>query len=210
MGSVASDVPGQNAQLAELYLSWAGPATVAEFVAWSRLGKRAAAAALSGLDTLALRIEGSDAPAFMMASGAESQLAAATTADNRVHLVPSTDNMLTLRGGPMMLADAAHADRQLLAMGGRRVSLEKARWVHERLVVRDGNWIGVWAWDFEAQQVLVGYFGDPGADVRAAGEAAADALRPFIADELGGRARCNSVDGDAGQRRRIASVRGYV
>ena len=210
LGTVADDEAGRNAQLAAHYLEWAAPATVAEFVAWSTLGKRAAAAAFAALDTAQVQIEGYDQPAFVLAEQAQDLMAAADREDSRVHLIPSTDNMLTLRGDPMMLADPAHAKLSLLAMGNRTVSLDKARWVHERLIIYQGRWIGVWAWDFEAQVVVLGYFSDPGRDVRAEAQRSAEALRPFIAHELEGRARCNAVDGEAGQRRRIASVRQYA
>ncbi len=204
LGEAPDTDAGQAAALARRFFAWAGPAGVDEFVEWSTLGKRVARAAVAGLELVPVAIEGVDADLFVLPAQADGLQGAMDEDD--VHLLPAQDNLITLRGSPALLANPAHHTRELMAMGGRTVVLQKARWVHQRPVFHRGEWIGLWDWDLDAQQVLVAGFAQLKGDVAARARAKAEALTPFIRDELDGRARANSIDGEKSQRRRAAAI----
>jgi len=193
--SPAVDDP--DAALAQRFLSWCGPATLEEFVEWSALGKRAAKAAFERLNAATIDLEGQTAYQLTADEPPE---------DDDVYLLPAQDNMVTLHH-PSKLLDPRHQTLEMPSMGNKIVQIGTSRWVFQRPVFHRGQWIGLWAWDFDAAEIILRGFDPLDGEVKAKAEAKAHDMASFITDQLGGRAKANSIDGDKSQRARAACVR---
>ena len=160
---------------------------------------------MAGLELAPVAIEGRDEPAWVLPDALD-RLDEGLD-DDEVHLLPSQDNLVSLRGAPSMLADAAHHGRPLLGMGGRAVPLGSSSWLNDRPLVARGEWLGLWDWDPEAGAVIFAGFGELPPDVRRRATDKAEALAVFIQAELEGEARAHSIDSEASRRARAARVR---
>jgi hypothetical protein len=201
LGDAPSDAVGQAQELLARFLAWAGPATLSDFVAWSGLGKRVAQSALGASDPVAVEIEGLDETAYVLAEHA-SELDS-VDGDDGTYFLPGLDNLFSLRSNPAPLADPAHHELELMAMGKRTVTLAKAAWIEPRPIVHRGEWVGLWAWDPERAEVLMAPLGTWSKVHWGAARAAADGLSEFIAGSLDGRAPTNSIDSDKRARERV-------
>lgn len=197
------DEADQARALAERFFAWAGVATVDEFIGWAKIGKRVARSAVDALDLEDVDVE---------ELGASKAWPGALDGgdDDGVYLLPSQDNLFSLRGAPGLLADGRHQDRQLMGMGGRKVTVAKAGWMMQRPVVFRGEWIGLWEWDRETQEIVVAGFDDPTSEIVESCRTTCAGLRPVLAEDLGGEARANSIDGVKSQRARAAAVRAML
>jgi len=198
-----TDPQAQADELARRFFAWAGLASLDEFVGWAKIGKTVAKKAVAGLKLVDCTVQG---VGEML--GAPEALDGAD--DDSVYLLSSQDNLLSLRGSPGLLADERHQGRQLQGIGGRKVSVATAGWMMQRPVVHRGEWIGLWEWDRDTQEIVVAGFDAPSSEVVAACASTCAGLLPLLIEDLGGVARANSIDGEASQRKRAAAVRAML
>lgn len=186
--------------LARLYFSWAGPATLAEFVSWSALTKTACKKAIAALGLMAIEVEGLG-EAYALDPGANATL------DDQVHCLPGLDNLISLRGSPAPVADAAYHEIPILGINGRPTPLRDATWLLIRPIVHRGAIAGFWEYDPDADACVWGAF-----EARPAFDAAAvEAKLAGIADllrDLDGSARMHALDNAAKLAARLDQVRG--
>lgn len=196
LGDSPTDPLDQAVALAERFFSWSGPATLAEFVAWSSLGKRVSAKAVAALALPKRDVDGDVHFGHGHDPGPSAKIA----------LLPAQDNLVTLRLKPARLANPAHHDVPLVTMGPKPATLGSSKWMFHRFVVVDGQWLGLWDWDPDAQAVCHRLF-DPLPDHADDLLAELDAVQGFIVDQLGAQAPSNSIDSVSRQRKRVALVR---
>lgn len=135
------------AQLASLYLRWAGPSTRKELASWTGLNQTQAKEALAacGAETATL---GGDEVFVGSDPGRD--------ATGHVAWLPAMDNLYALRAASRPLVDPAYADVEVSNFGsGGRSTLGKMSQPIERTIVRDGEVLGMWAWDPAADEVVL-------------------------------------------------------
>ncbi|MCB9794694.1 MAG: winged helix DNA-binding domain-containing protein [Alphaproteobacteria bacterium] len=196
LGESPEDPRAQARLLAERLLRWSAPLTQQELVDWSLLGKRAAAQALADAGAVAVQVEGMG-EAFVLP---EQALDAAV--DERVHLLPTLDNLFAHRSPiATMMAPDWHG-LQVSALGRRTQALATVTWLRNRPVLHRGELVGFWEFDPDRQEVVLGGRGLP-----EAAQAEAVAVGAFIREELGGSAFTYSQDSEARLRDRAAWTR---
>lgn len=147
--SPAPTGPAEQAiELARRFFTWAGPATLEEFVGWSALSKSACSKAIGALGLEAVEVEGLGA-GFM--GPAVEQLPAAGP-----HCLPGHDNLLALRARPAPLVAAEHQTLQVLAMRNALTPLGEAQWLLNRPIAQGGRIVGFWEYDVDAQACVWG------------------------------------------------------
>ncbi len=180
--------------LADRYVRWAGPATVAAFAAWSGLGKRAAAAATAHLAKV--DVDGTPHLAHPEA------LDASPAAHDRVAWLPALDNLYALHETPASLVDPADGEVVVASFGRPATArLGEARNLFDRVLTRAGRIVGLWAWQPEDAEVVFRSFTDLG-DVDADRLSARDLLRAL------GHGKRFSLDSDAALTALAARVTG--
>ena len=183
--------------LARRFFDWASPATKTEFMGWSSLGKRASEAAIAALgdDLKTVDSDWAGELLYSMSGSRRGRSKTRAAADRSVYLLPSQDNLVSLRGGAAVLADPRHHGRTILSMMGREAELGTSRWMWQHPMIYRGEWIGFWEWDEEEGEVVFAGFDPLEDEVLAAAQETSGALAGFIRNEFGGIARANSVDG---------------
>ena len=193
LGVSPTEVEEQARELALRFFSWAGPASIAEFVTWSGLGKRVARKAVQGLDLVEVQVEDLDEPRWAFEAALDRREPTGWA------LLPAQDNLISLRASPAMLAELAFHEVELQAMGrSRTVPLREARWMFHRCVTRDGELVGLWDWDEDSGELLVGGFGE-----------ALSPSAPGLAELCQDLSvlKANAIDGQRSRRKRWARVR---
>ena len=193
------------ARLLEIFLGFAGPATLAQFAAWSGLPQRAAKEAQSRIDAVAVAVEGLDDEALVLRSDLEALTAA--PAGDAISLLSFEDNFLVLHGGPAVVTDPAQHGREVEVWGSSKATtLGEAAHLAHRTVVVGGVVQGFWEVDLDAGTGVWASFGDVDAATRArVDEQVAEAAR-FLLEDVG-HARGFSLDTDEDIRRRAAHVK---
>lgn len=166
-------------ELAERFVRWASPATLAEFAWWAGTTQKAARSAFEK---------------------ATPPKARATRA--RIVFLPVRDNYLYFRRDAELFAAPEHRGVALLDWENRPTTLAKLHAIHNHAIVESGRLIGVWDYDVDAREVAWATFGAPPKGL--AREIAA--LEEFIARDLG-RVRIYSADRGAALKGRLAAIR---
>ena len=188
------------AELARLFWTWAGPATLGHFRWFSGLGAKVAKEAVAGLDLepVATDVEGLDG-LLALESDAKALDGHEASPDEHVELVASIDSMVLLRRDLSTCVAPADLAHPLLAAetpsGGTLADLP-----HHAIVDR-GRVIGLWDFDPDAGTVVWATFDRPTGAVR---EAVAE-TEAFVRDELGD-ARAFSLDSPASRRGRLDAL----
>lgn len=188
--------------LAERYFSWAGPATLEEFVSWSALTKTACKKAIAALDLKAVDVAG-----LGVAYAFEKTLASAATLDEQPHCLPGLDNLISLRGSPAPVVDVAYHEIPILGINGRPTPLRDATWLLIRPIVHRGAVVGFWEYDRDAGACIWGGFEAKPAFDSGAVEAKLAGIATVLGD-LEGSARMHSLDNAAKHQARLEQVRG--
>ncbi len=200
------DEAGLAEELAARYFRWAGPASLADFVAWSKLGKRVAKKAIAALGLVPVAVEQESAwmhPADLAALDALDQ-------PSGVRLLSSLDNLHAHRSGVAVFCDPLHHGLEMPTMGSRTQPIGKLGWMWKRPMFEDGAWIGMWDWDPDAEKVATFPFAPlPKKRQKACADAAA-AMTRQIKGSLDGDARMNTLDTAERQRKRIAFYRSWT
>lgn len=186
----------QAIELARRFFSWAGPATLAEFVRWSGLTKTACKKAVSALGLEAVTIEGLGAGFAGVGSGGP--------APAGPHCLPGHDNLITLRETPAPLVDPAHQAFEVLAMRNKPTPLGAAQWILTRPIVEGGRIVGFWEYDVDAQRCVLG--GVEPFDLAAA-RTRLDGIAALLAD-LDHAFKAHAIDTLKALRQRVAWVDG--
>ncbi len=192
LGISPTDVGEQALELAGRFFDWAGPASPSEFVTWSGLGKRVSNKAIAQLGLIELEIEGLEEPRFATEASLSRRGATGWS------LLPAQDNLLSLRASPALLAEPAFHEVELQSMGRGLGPLRDTRWMFHRCVFHEGSLVGLWDWDEDARELLVGGFGEPL-------DLATPDLAALCADL--GVLRANAIDGEKSRRKRWDRVR---
>ena len=127
--------------LAQLFFQWAGPATQAEFAAWSGLNQTQSKKAMARGELTPLNIEGLTETYYGSAkpSGGTKK---------RAVYVPAMDNIYALRKKAAPMVDAQHHEVEAsnFGAGGRKRLADMSQPI-ERTILCQGQVVGLWAWD---------------------------------------------------------------
>lgn len=207
VSAAPTDPVEQASALARLYFDWAGPSSFDDFVRWSGVNKGPAKKAVAAVGLVEVEVEELGA-CLCLPEQAADVVSGIPLADDEVHLLPTMDNLLTLRQRPgRVFAAAVDQDVELIGMGSRMTTVGECNWLSERPLFVAGRWAGVWDWDAEAGAVIWAGFRPLSSAAEAAIEAQATRVARFVRDDLDGQARTTSIDGDKSQRRRVERVR---
>lgn len=180
--------------LAERFWRWTGLATVDGFVAWSGLGKRLARAAVSSLELETVLVEGQGD--YLRRAGA------AAEASGELRVLGGLDNLTAYQesAGPFVAPEHHHREVNVFARKGSAPIGERSH-LYERLLFRDGEIVGAWAWRPEEARAFAVGLGE------AAPPDAEEALHGVQAllEELG-HGRGYGMDTDERLLRRVAIV----
>jgi hypothetical protein len=196
----APSVADARAELAQLFWTWAGPATLAHFRWFSGLGAKVVKEAVADLDLEAVPTDVDGLDGLLALPGdAKVLLEYAPPPEGNVELVTSIDSVVLLRRDLSTCVTAANLAHPLLA-GEKGAGGSLADLPHHAIVDR-GRVIGLWDFDTDAGSVVWVTFDEPADDVR---EAVAETER-FVRDELGD-ARSFSLDSPSSRRARLDTL----
>jgi len=191
--------PPDLAELASMFFSWAGPATVKEFAAWAGIGVRDARSAVSAHGW---RTESVDGDTY---TGPDDSWEA--NGDTSPRLLAAMDNLLTWRAGLDRLVAEEHLEIPVPVM--RRVkplgSL-KTSWV--RSIVHHGRIIGFWDVEPETLNVVAGFLEPVEPTVVSSVDDQAAAIGGFLREQIG-HGKFVSIDKDAAMAKRCEWVRSF-
>jgi len=206
--AVPAEPAARHAELLRLFLRQAGPATLAEFAAWSGLSQRAAREALSRVPTASVAIEGYDGDALVL-EGDIAALREAPRPSSRFTMLPFEDNFVALRSGPRLLVEPRHHAREVPVWGQTKGStLGDAKHMSLRALVADGKIVGVWEIDPDAGKIVIGTFERLKKDEAKSVAALADEVASLLLGDLG-HAKSFSLDTVDSIRERAAVVRSW-
>jgi hypothetical protein len=205
--SVPADKIGRLAVIARRFFEFFGPATVKELGAWVGVSQRDARAAMAELPLTAVAVADHAPQAWVLDDDLDA-LVEGAPAPASFSFLSFEDNLLTVHGGPGVLADAAHHLRPVPAWGSSRpTTLREARHLHVRTLLLGDELIGLWEYDPDADEVVTATFEPLSAELGEALDADRHRLAAFFRDQLG-HARSFSLDTDDKVRERAALVRG--
>jgi hypothetical protein len=192
-----------NAELARLYFTWAGPASLAEFQGFAALGVKAAKAAVEPLRLAPLAAASAGAPAdqYLLPDQREELQAFTVPAASRYALVSGLDGMLLLRRDVKSLLAEDDQARQGAGEKGE-VALAGLAYLLNHAILDRGRLIGLWEYDPDAGEIVWVPFVRPDAALRDAVRATAE----FIGSDLGDM-RAFSLDSPKSRRPRLETLR---
>lgn len=194
----------RHAELARLFLSWAGTASLADFASWSALSRRDARAAVDGAGAVPIHVAGYG-DAFILPEQIDA-LRQATPVD-APRLLPFEDNLVALHQGPAALVDPEHHHLPVPIWGSaKKTTLGGARHMSLRAVLVSASIGGLWEYDPARREVDVALLGKPSAKLRQGVAAAAKDTGRFLREEMG-HGKSFSLDNDASLSERSAYVR---
>ena len=206
-----AEVPGDPIErlraVVDLVLGRHGPLTVKELSTWIGVPQRDIKAALDGLDTLIVAIEGRPGVAVARAADRESLVSHRDDAAPTYSFLPFEDTLLTIHGGPAPFVDSAFHDLLIPTWGGRAKAekLGELNHIGRRPLFLGDRLTGFWEWDAAANEIVTWIF-DPSRTDTDALDAARAELAEWIAAELG-HARSFSLDTDDAVASRAAELR---
>lgn len=125
--------------LASLYLRWAGPSTRKELAAWTGLKQAQAKQGLAACGARVMRL--GEEEVFVGPDPARPPT-------GRLVMLPAMDNLYALRAASKPLVDPAYVDVEVANFGpGGRSTLGRMSQPIDRTLARDGEILGLWAWD---------------------------------------------------------------
>jgi hypothetical protein len=186
------------AELARLFFTWIGPATMAEFQAFAALGVKAAKTAAEPLDLISLAP--GDPRLILPAQRGEIDAFAAPAAPSYA-LVGSIDGMLLLRRDVQSLL--APEDREKPVAGDKGIFAASGMVdLPSHAILDRGRLIGLWEYDPDAAEIVWTTFGPATAALRDA----VAATESFIRGDLGD-VRAFSLDSPKSRVPRLQTLR---
>ena len=184
--------------LATLVLRWAGPLTRKELAAWTGLNQTQAKGALAAANAVAHELEGDEV--FLGPDAGPTPAATGT-----LRWLPAMDNLFALRANARHLVDPSLHDVPVTNFGSRRNgTLGAMSQPIERTIVRDGEVLGMWAWDPETE-AIVHTLSPHAADDDDAHDAERDRIRAAFSTV--GHGKVFSLDTDARMSARAQRLR---
>jgi hypothetical protein len=185
-------------ELARLYLRWAGPSTRKELAAWTGLNQTQAKKALAACGAEAASLDGDEV--FV---GPDARQGAATGA---AVWLPSMDNLYALRASAGPLVDPAYAEVEVSNFGrGGRTTLAAMSQPIERTIARDGEVVGMWAYD-QANDEIVHTLAPHARDL----DVTAEEQRVRAVISVVGHGKVFSIDSDDKLTKRAERLRGPI
>jgi hypothetical protein len=202
---VPDDAVGRWAELARIFLGYAGPARVEDFAEWTGLPLRDARAGLEQARPARVAVEGFADEAFVLEEDAAA-LRRPAEPSRRVAMLSFEDNFLVAHGGPRWVVDPAHWATPIQVWGGTKGgTLGDARHVQTRTVTIGDELAGIWEMDPDAGKVLWAPFRAVAKEARAEVEKLAEETASFLKEEIG-HARSFSLDTEESVRERAKEV----
>jgi hypothetical protein len=189
---------GTQTELARLYFSWAGPATIGDYQAFSALSGKAAKAAIEPLKLAPLEA-GSDR--LMLPAHLDEIADFEVPKDPHYTLVGPIDAIAILHRDVSGLVDAADAKRKWPAEKGMAAP-GTLKDLPCHAIMDRGRVVGLWEFDSEAQEIVWVPFIKKNAELTAA----VKKTEAFVRDDLGD-ARSFSLDSPKSRAPRIAQLR---
>ncbi len=183
------------AELARLYFHWAGPASLAQFQAFSGLGVKDSKAAVADLDLVA------DGEQLWLPEDKRAFDHFEVPASPQVQCLAGTDGLFLHRRDAAACLDGADATRAFWTETGSQAGGALVDLPHQAIVDR-GRIIGLWDYDGEAGELVWTTFAPPSE----ATQARVTEVERFIRDDLGDF-RTFSLDSPESRRPRIAALR---
>jgi hypothetical protein len=204
---VPDDAVGRWAELARIFLGYAGPARIEDFAGWTALPLRDARAGFEKAGVARIAVEGFSDEAYVLPEDV-AELARPAEPSQRVALLSFEDNFLIAHGGPRWVVDAGHWWTPIRVWGGKGLepgTLGKAAHIQTRTLTVGDQLAGIWEMDPDAGDVLWAPFATVPRDAREQIERLASETAAFLRDEIG-HAHSFSLDTDAEVRDRAAEV----
>ncbi|NNF26563.1 MAG: hypothetical protein HKN73_04975 [Gemmatimonadetes bacterium] len=192
-----------HAHLAENFCRQTQVASVDRFAGWAGIGKRDAKAAVSRLEGEPVSVEGLEEGYFSLHGGAPAP-------STGISFLPFEDNLIQHQPGVAPLVDLRHHHLPVPVWGrGKDQTLGTANHMAYRSIARDGEVIGVWEFDPDAEAVVWATFHDQPGDQRELIQEEATAVGRFLTEDVG-RAISFSIDTEDDLRRRCAGIKELV
>jgi hypothetical protein len=173
------------------FLSWAGPATLAQLAAWTGLAQRDLAPALAQLGAESIAIDGLGEAWLRRGDRAAVERAPAAKG---IALLAFEDNYLVNHGGLAAVTEARHLAAKIDPWGGTSArTVGESKHVLSRTIVIDGLVAGLWEVDPRARGAVWFAFDPPSAAIARELDDRTHELATFLLDELG-HARSFSLD----------------
>jgi hypothetical protein len=185
-------------ELARRYFRWIGPATISEFQWFSALGVKAARAAVEPLKLTA--IEGSS-ERLMFADEREAFQSFKTPKATQYVLISPLDSMVLLRRDLSQLLSPEAAKQKVYADKGY-CDMSGLADLPSNAILRDGEIVGLWEYDPEAESIAWTSFTKPDAAMKEA----VVRTEAFVHDHLGD-ARSFGLDSPKSRMPRVQALR---
>lgn len=191
-------VEDANCELAQLFLSWAAPATLGHVRSFTGLSAAATSAALASCDIVTAPVEGRE-DLVLLAEDLDELVGFEPPDEPQVALVAAVDGLFLLRRAPADHLDDGDVDHPLLKTAGRGF-LD----LPSPAIVDRGRLIGLWEFDVDAGTIAWATF-QPASDAVRAAVAATEA---WLRDDLG-NAWNVGVDAPESRRSRVDALRAH-
>jgi len=186
-------------QLARFYFDWIGPATIAEFQAFSGLGVKSAKAAIEPLKLRPFR-DGDER--LMLPDPLEQLQAFKPTKEPHYVLVSSLDGFLLLRRDVKSLLAPEDLKKSVVDEKAKRAEVGSLMDLPSHAILDRGRLVGLWEYDPESQSIAWMSFIRSNADI----EKAVRRTEEYIRTDLGD-ARSFSLDSPKSRAPRIQALR---
>jgi hypothetical protein len=185
--------------LARLYFSWVGPATLAEFQWFSSLGVKAAKEATAPLQLAPVK---DAADRLLLPTDVDTWERFDAPRDPCYALVSSLDSIAAARRNLPSLVDAKDQDQPVIADAAAK-PLGGMSDLPSHAILDRGRVIGLWEYDADSSSIAWGTFG-----VKKTKQlvAAVDEMEAFVRDQLGD-ARSFSLDSPKSRVKRVEALR---
>lgn len=198
------------AELCQLFLRVAGPATVAQMTTWIGVSQRAVKAALAKLPVVPITVRDAAQPTHVALSEDVAALKDGLQVAQHFTFLPFEDPLIVTHGGPRVFIAEQFWQYPVDSWGGSRpTTLGQARHVGQRPLLHGDRLIGFWEYDADDEHVVCGLFEPLSRRDNRALQEARTGLYEFVRDQLG-HARSFSLDTTDAVRGRAQVLRAMV
>lgn len=188
-------------ELARLFFTWVGPATMKELQWFTALGVKASKQAVEPLGLVPIE---RDNERLLLPEDVDAFGEYEPPDEPRYSLVSSLDAISATRRDVQTLLDTRDRDRIVLTDSGQRPASSLVD-LPAHVIIDRGRLIGLWEYDIDSSSVVWATFG---VKTSKALEAAVAETEAFVRDQLGD-ARSFSLDSPKSRRPRVEAIRQY-
>lgn len=189
-----------HAHLAENFFRQTGVGSIDRFADWAGIGKRDARAAVSTLKGQPATVEGLGDGYFVLEGHGPQP-------SSGISFLPFEDNLIQLQPGVAALIDSRHHHLAVPVWGRRKEqTLGTANHMAYRSIAHNGEVVGIWEFDPDAESVVWATFAELPRSERTRVDDEAEAVARFLREDVG-RAISFSIDTEDDLRRRCAGIR---